>query len=45
MSNINVSDTSEEPEHLVSMRGILHLFPHSDLEVVCVKVASEVDYG
>ena len=45
ISGINVSAASGEPEHLVAMRGLLHLFPHSDLEVVFVKVASEVDYG
>ena len=45
ISGINVSAASGEPEHLVAMRGLLHLFSHSDLEVVCVKVASEVYYG
>ena len=45
MSNINVSAASAEPEHLVAMRGLLHIFTHSDLEVVCVEFASEVDYS
>ena len=39
----NISSASGEPEHLVEMRGFLHLLPYSDLEKVCTEIATEAD--